>query len=442
MLMDCIRRFGLLFSTHLLLLMLLETKTICGDVPPHYWETPYSQPYFDNSSRREVTATVGQAALLHCRVRNLGDRAVSWIRKRDLHILTVGILTYTNDQRFQSLHTEGSDEWTLRISSPQPRDSGTYECQVSTEPKISQGFRLNVVVSRAKILGNSELFIKSGSDINLTCLAMQSPIPPSFIYWYKGKRVMNYLQRGGINVITERSTRTSKLLIAKATPADSGNYTCSPSSSDSASVVVHVINGEHPAAMQHGNSSANRLSNPLHGIVQRVAQRAFTTLAASLTTVTAVITTRTPTTITTTTTTTTATTTLAATSCRCEHLLVTGVLERQTVWLWLVLLLRSVLQRLLHAAATTNWCIVALGWLLSKWTLQCGQWQQKQMSLQQQRQRTKQTDRRRRRQRQRQRQRQVELEQQQQQQVRQPLEGCCWCWWHWRRWSVGASLIR
>uniref|UniRef100_A0A182TAC7 Ig-like domain-containing protein n=1 Tax=Anopheles maculatus TaxID=74869 RepID=A0A182TAC7_9DIPT len=117
---------------------------ISGEVQS-YWEQPYAQPYFDNSTKREVTATVGQSALLHCRVRNLGDRAVSWIRKRDLHILTVGILTYTNDQRFQSLHTEGSDEWTLRITSPQPRDSGTYECQVSTEPKISQAFRLNVV---------------------------------------------------------------------------------------------------------------------------------------------------------------------------------------------------------------------------------------------------------------------------------------------------------
>ncbi|XP_055901885.1 limbic system-associated membrane protein-like [Eupeodes corollae] len=293
MLMEYLRRFGLLLFTHLLLLMLLGTKSICGDVQPHYWETPYSQPYFDNTTRREVTATVGQSALLHCRVRNLGDRAVSWIRKRDLHILTVGILTYTNDQRFQSLHTEGSDEWTLRISSPQPRDSGTYECQVSTEPKISQGFRLNVVVSRAKILGNSELFIKSGSDINLTCLAMQSPIPPSFIYWYKGKRVMNYSQRGGINVITERQTRTSKLLIAKATPADSGNYTCSPSSSDSDSVVVHVINGEHPAAMQHGNSTTttttsttNNFASSLHCYRKRkltLAASTFTSISSTKT---------------------------------------------------------------------------------------------------------------------------------------------------------------
>lgn len=72
-------------------------------------------------------------------------RQVSWIRKRDLHILTVGILTYTNDQRFQALHTDGSDEWTLKVTSPQSRDSGVYECQVSTEPKISQAFLLNVV---------------------------------------------------------------------------------------------------------------------------------------------------------------------------------------------------------------------------------------------------------------------------------------------------------
>ncbi|KAF9794663.1 hypothetical protein SFRURICE_019541 [Spodoptera frugiperda] len=39
------------------------------------WE-PLGTPYFDNSTKREATAAVGQPAYLHCRVRNLADRAV------------------------------------------------------------------------------------------------------------------------------------------------------------------------------------------------------------------------------------------------------------------------------------------------------------------------------------------------------------------------------
>lgn len=64
-----------------------------------------------------------------------------------------------------------------------------------------------------------------------TCVAIHSPAPPSFIYWYKEGRVINYSQRGGISVLTERKTRTSKLVISKAMSSDSGNYTCIPSSS-------------------------------------------------------------------------------------------------------------------------------------------------------------------------------------------------------------------
>lgn len=70
---------------------------------------------------------------------------MSWIRKRDLHILTAGILTYTSDQRFQVMRPDKSDNWTLQIKFPQLRDSGTYECQVNTEPKMSLPFTLNVV---------------------------------------------------------------------------------------------------------------------------------------------------------------------------------------------------------------------------------------------------------------------------------------------------------
>jgi Immunoglobulin domain len=86
-------------------------------------------------------------------------------------------------------------------------------------------------VSRAEILGNSEVFIKSGNDINLTCVALEAPSPPSFIYWYKSGSVINYSQRGGISVLTERPTKTSKLVISRAMSSDSGNYTCSPSNS-------------------------------------------------------------------------------------------------------------------------------------------------------------------------------------------------------------------
>lgn len=52
-----------------------------GDTPSSYWDENYSQPYFDNSTKRDITVTIGQTAVLHCRVRNLGDRAVSSNRK-------------------------------------------------------------------------------------------------------------------------------------------------------------------------------------------------------------------------------------------------------------------------------------------------------------------------------------------------------------------------
>ncbi|EZA62242.1 hypothetical protein X777_00610 [Ooceraea biroi] len=70
---------------------------------------------------------------------------VSWMRKRDMHILSAGISMYTSDLRFQVIHPDKSENWTLQIKSPQERDSGVYECQVSTEPKMSLNYSLNVI---------------------------------------------------------------------------------------------------------------------------------------------------------------------------------------------------------------------------------------------------------------------------------------------------------
>lgn len=127
---------------------------------------------------------------------------VSWIRKRDLHILTTGSSSYTSDQRFQVqmndwqiefivvsffsvshfhpligfekdlsffcafrsssslsnlvswmllyyllqvIRSHDLGNWTLQIKYPHLRDNGVYECQINTEPKMSLSYVLNVV---------------------------------------------------------------------------------------------------------------------------------------------------------------------------------------------------------------------------------------------------------------------------------------------------------
>lgn len=57
-------------------------------------------------------------------------KQVSWIRRRDWHIMSSGTTVYTADSRFGVLNRPGSPDWILMLKSPQLHDSGTYECQV------------------------------------------------------------------------------------------------------------------------------------------------------------------------------------------------------------------------------------------------------------------------------------------------------------------------
>ncbi|KAM7345433.1 defective proboscis extension response 1 isoform 2-T3 [Cochliomyia hominivorax] len=225
-------------------------------------------PYFDFDVPRNITVTNGQTGFLHCRVERLGDKDVSWIRKRDLHILTAGSTTYTSDQRFQVLRPENSGNWTLQIKYPQPRDSGIYECQINTEPKMSLSYVLNVIELKASIIGPTDLYVKSGSDINLTCKIIQGPHELGNIFWYKGSDIIDMTTNqndidSGTRITVENDWSdglTSRLKIRGASSSDTGNYTCVPTIAKSSSVYVHIIIGEHPAAMQH-NSSNMHCSN-------------------------------------------------------------------------------------------------------------------------------------------------------------------------------------
>ncbi|XP_037045610.1 zwei Ig domain protein zig-8-like isoform X2 [Bradysia coprophila] len=231
------------------------------------------QPFFDDISPRNVTTVVDDTVVLKCRVKNKGNRTVSWMRKRDLHILTSNIYTYTGDQRFDVIHAPESDDWDLKIEYAQQRDSGIYECQVNTEPKINLAVYLEVTAeiggigkidenlihgndkaARARIMGSQEVHVKRGSTISLSCAVN---VHASSVSWFHGSSVVDFdSARGGISLETEKteSGTSSRLMLTRAALRDSGNYTCVPAGAVSASVLVYVLNGEHPAAMQTSSS--------------------------------------------------------------------------------------------------------------------------------------------------------------------------------------------
>ncbi|KAL1501081.1 hypothetical protein ABEB36_006474 [Hypothenemus hampei] len=244
---------------------------------PHYEDYTRAEASvgYENNTITNVTVQLGATAYLHCRVRSSADRTlgagdqVSWIRRRDWHILSSGVLTYTNDERFQVLHAEGSDDWTLQIKYVQRRDNGTYECQISNSQGLVSHFaNLQIVVPEATIQGSrsGEHHVDVGSVIDLICIIDKSPTPPQYVFWYHNDRMINYdTARGGITVETApRPPRTqSRLTIQDTNDADSGNYTCSASNTEPASIYVFVSEGDNVDAILMRKSGAICLGSQL-----------------------------------------------------------------------------------------------------------------------------------------------------------------------------------
>ncbi|CAH2230317.1 jg2042 [Pararge aegeria aegeria] len=201
------------------------------------------EKHFGTENNTVVTSQTGSTALLPCVIRNIGDGIVSWIRRKDYHLLTVGLTTYSSDQRFQAIHLQHSEDWTLKVRFVQNRDAGVYECQVSSHPPTSIFLRLDVVEARAQISGPTEKYLKPGSTLRLQCSVVQTTEAPAFVFWYHNSRMINYDAERGINVTTDPEQRLSDLLIPATSVSHAGNYTCVPNNAVPASIYVHIFNG-------------------------------------------------------------------------------------------------------------------------------------------------------------------------------------------------------
>ncbi|XP_047122039.1 lachesin-like [Schistocerca piceifrons] len=259
--------------------------------PSRDWRTPEPHglppPSFEPTDT-SITALAGQTVYLPCRVAHLGDKVVSWIRSRDLHILTSGVLTYTSDSRFEVLHGSDPDSWTLRLVGVRHEDGGRYECQVNTDPKLSLPVHLHVRepnqnqgdspyssdtgwtwkpgthtgAAESRILGPTEQVVREGSTVTFTCeaaaLSTSSPGAAPLHWLHDGRLISLQAQRGGFSLETERGPTlvTSRLTVAGVTEADSGRYTCRPPGARPATVSLAVMLGEHTEAMQGAGSTS------------------------------------------------------------------------------------------------------------------------------------------------------------------------------------------
>ncbi|XP_046966680.1 uncharacterized protein LOC124534733 isoform X2 [Vanessa cardui] len=234
-------------------------------------------PSFDVHQQTALLARVGEAVALRCRVLHLADRAVSWVRSSDLQILTHAGAVFTADARVScseapagpAIGDTGSDELlgdiltsrddtgrvtgavhTLRIERLRMSDSGRYECQINTEPKLSLFFNLTVVESalpvvsvRAVGTNGGAVWGTRGGATRLTCEAryelahssaelsadVLAALPPLRMRWlHDGITLDPQGSRGGISLDTERwaGRVLSRLTLAQLSALDAGRYTC------------------------------------------------------------------------------------------------------------------------------------------------------------------------------------------------------------------------
>ncbi|XP_045111292.1 uncharacterized protein LOC123504643 [Portunus trituberculatus] len=211
---------------------------------------------FLTANNTVTTVQVGTTAALRCQINDVAEHeTVSWVRRRDHHLITLGSHTYSNDDRFHVSHSPPfkippgkGKEWTLYIRYAQVRDSGLYECQLSAHPPMGILANLTVIQAVSEITGRPDLYAQEGSDVTLLCRLRNYTEPPTYVFWYHGDQMINYDADRKVSVVSRGGE--SELRLASVSHVASGNYTCFPANAKPSSVILHVITGEAPAAMQ------------------------------------------------------------------------------------------------------------------------------------------------------------------------------------------------
>ncbi|KPU75357.1 uncharacterized protein Dana_GF27270 [Drosophila ananassae] len=173
------------------------------------------------------TVPQGRDVSFTCVVDNLGPYRVAWIKSDSKAILGIHTHMVSLNPRLAVTHN-GHNTWKLHISRVQINDSGSYMCQVNTDPMKSQSGYLDVVVP-PDILNHpthnlEEGVSTEGGSIALECSAIGVPEPK--VQWRReaGKEII--LRADSREKQALKIVEGEKLILTNVHRTDMGAYNC------------------------------------------------------------------------------------------------------------------------------------------------------------------------------------------------------------------------
>ncbi|XP_011315435.1 lachesin [Fopius arisanus] len=124
------------------------------------------------------TVTQGRDVFFTCVVNHLQGYKVAWIKSDSRAILAIHTHMVTHNPRLSVTHN-GHNTWKLHISNVQNNDSGTYMCQVNTDPMRSQMGHMTVQIPPDIMDDDSTdgMVTRERGNIKLRCIATGIPKP-------------------------------------------------------------------------------------------------------------------------------------------------------------------------------------------------------------------------------------------------------------------------
>ncbi|KAK7866545.1 hypothetical protein R5R35_002875 [Gryllus longicercus] len=192
-----------------------------GQLPPEEPEPEFLAPL------ENMTVTQGRHVSFTCVVNHLGSYKVAWIKSDSKAILAIHDHMVTHNPRLAVTHN-GHNTWKLHVSNVQKNDSGTYMCQINTDPMRSQMGTLGVLIPPDILddeASDTDNAAPEGGSVFLRCQATGVP-EPAVLWRREDSRNIVFRHDGGREKLSAKTFDGETLLLSSIQRADMGAYLC------------------------------------------------------------------------------------------------------------------------------------------------------------------------------------------------------------------------